>query len=297
MLSISNWHIYTCGEYTELLEVLSFGTVDLLLLGNINQSNCREISQICRQEWQDLPIIFISHDPMIPGFYRSLIADSQGLGDVVSSTADKHDHFVKVIQNVTGVIHAQKQVLSCLSLAPTTAKEDLISLIIDGKPTTSPKGTQLLKALLGNQAKLLKACGGQGRCATCHVFVQAGMDYLTPPTASELMTLDLMGIKNPNARLACQCQILAAGVEVEVPKGKYIGSEAELESLIGKRAQQSFIDPSTGEILIHEGKLILRSALQKMQEINQELAKKLGILLCRKSMQKPTSVTYSLKDL
>jgi hypothetical protein len=69
---------------------------------------------------------------------------------------------------------------------------------------------------------------------------------------------------------------------VEVPKGKYVGSEAELESLVGKKAQQSLIHPITGEILVHEGKLILRSALQKMQEVDQEFEKEMGVLLSRK---------------
>lgn len=282
MANIGNWNLYTCGEYTELIETLSFGSIDLLLLGNIDQSSCFEICRICHQEWEDLPVVLVTHDTIIPDFYRSWIVEKKGFGDVVSSDPANHNDLVRVIQNVTSVIRAQKQALS-LSSPITTTKEELVSLTIDGKSTTSAKGTRLLSALLTNKAKVLKACGGQGRCATCHVFVQAGMDCLTPPTEQELMTLNLMRIEKSNARLACQCQILEAGLVVEVPKGKYVGSEAELESLVGKKAQQSLIHPITGEILVYEGKLILRSALLKMQEVDREFEKEMGSLLSRKS--------------
>ncbi len=279
---IGKWNIYVCGEYTELIETMSFGSTDLLLLGNIDQSSCFEIYRICHQEWQNLPVIMVSHDTVIPDFYRHWIMEKKGFNDVVSSDPANHNQFVKVIQNMTSVIRAQKQALS--SSAPIV-KGDSIALTIDGKSTKSTKGTRLLSALLSNHAKVLKACGGQGRCATCHIFVQEGMECLTPPTEQELITLNLMRIDKSNARLACQCKILAAGLVVEVPKGKYVGSEAELESLVGKKAQQSLIHPITGETLVYEGKLILRSALQRMQEVDQTFEKEMGTLLTRKSIK------------
>jgi ferredoxin len=282
MRGIGKWTIYACGEYTELMETMSLGASDLLLLGNIDQSSCFEVCRICRQEWEDLPIILISHDSVIPDFYRHWIVEKKGFGEVVSSDPANHNDFVRVVQNITGVIRAQKQALSQFFLSGNNMN-DSVSLVIDGKSTKSPKGTRLLSVLLSNQAKVLKACGGQGRCATCHVFVQAGMDCLTPPTEQELMTLNLMRIEQSNARLACQCRILEDGIVVEVPKGRYVGSEAELESLIGKQAQQSLIHPFTGEVLVQEGKLILRSALLKMKGVNEEFEREMGVLLSRKS--------------
>lgn len=159
----------------------------------------------------------------------------------------------------------------------------VLALQIDGKLTSTRKGTRLLSALLANHVKVLKACGGQGRCATCHVFVHKGMDCLTPPTEQEIMTLNLMKIEQSNARLACQCMVLRDGVSLEVPKGKYVGSETELEHLVGKKAQESIIHPITGEVLVYEGKLILRTALQKMQAVNQQFDKEMNVLLSRKS--------------
>jgi ferredoxin len=281
MSGIGKWAIYACGEYTELIETLSLGSTDLLLLGNIEQSSCFEICRISRQEWPDLSIVLVSHDTIIPDFYRHWIMEKKGFGNVVSSEPSNHNDFVRVIQNVTSVIRAQKQALS-LSVPSQNSIDELVALTIDGVATTSPKGTRLLSALLSSKAKVLKACGGQGRCATCHIFVHEGMDCLTPPTEQELITLSLMRIEKSNARLACQCKILEAGLVVEVPKGKYVDSEAELELLVGKKAQQSLIHPITGEILVHEGKLILRSALQKMQEVDLEFEKEMGVLLSRK---------------
>ncbi len=163
--------------------------------------------------------------------------------------------------------------LTQMSSLPVNSMNDadaILTIEIDGDLKTTKKGTRLLSALLANRAKLLKACGGQGKCATCHIFVQKGMECLTPITEQESLTLRVMKIDQENVRLACQCMILNSGVSVEVPKGKYIASASEMEQLIGKRAEETLIHPITGEVLVDAGKLILRSALQKLQSVNEE---------------------------
>ncbi len=284
---IGKWIIYPCSEYTELIQTLSSGAVDLLLLGNIDQGSCFEICRLCRKEWEHLPVVLVSHDATIPDFYRQWITE-KGFGDVVSSDPANHDNLIRVIQNITGVIRAQKQALS-LAIPDANDTVTFVALNIDGKASRTQRGAKLLSVLLDNQVKVLKACGGQGRCATCHVFVQSGMAHLSPPTDQELMTLSLMRIDQSNARLACQCTVEDSGVSLEMPKGKYVGSEAELESLVGKKAQQPLIHPITGEILVYEGKLILRSALLKMQEVAQEFEKEMGVLLSRKTSKRFTN--------
>ncbi len=281
---IGKWIVYPCSEYTELIQTLSSGATDLLILGNVEHGSCFEICRLCRKEWADLPIILVTQDAVISDVYRQWVSE-KGFGDVVSSNPANHNGLVRVIQNITGVVRAQKQALS-FAIPTTNDTETFVGLKIDGKLSHSPRGTRLLNILLDNQVNVLKACGGQGRCATCHVFVQEGMDCLSAPTEEEMMTLSLMRIEQSNARLACQCQVLEQGLVVEVPKGKYVGSEGELESLVGKRAQQSLIHPFTSEILVHEGKLILRSALEKMRELNQEFEKEMGTLLSRRSKGK-----------
>jgi ferredoxin len=275
---MGKWIVYPCSEYTELVQTLSSGAADLLILGNVNNGSCFEFFKLCNQEWDKLPVILVSHDVVIPNFYRHVIAESKGLGDVVSSDPVNHLELVRVLQNVTGVIRAQKQAQS-LNFPSAKHFDTFVPLQIDNQLTTAATGEQLLNVLLSNKVNVLKACGGNGRCATCHVFVKEGMEALSPPTQQERLTLSLMRIDQANARLACQCKVLDCGVVLEVPKGKYVNSEAELESLVGKKAQQSLVHPFTGEVLVQEGKLILRTALEKMQELNREFEKEMGALL------------------
>ena len=133
----------------------------------------------------------------------------------------------------------------------------------------------LLSVLLRQEMNVLQACGGQGRCATCHVYIQAGQQALSPKSEQEILTLGFITSSQPNSRLACQAKVWQDGVVLEIPQGMYIGSIGELKALVGKRAQQNLIHPITGEVLVEEGKLILRSALEKMSEIDSSFSSKL----------------------
>jgi len=137
----------------------------------------------------------------------------------------------------------------------------------------------LLSVLLLQEMNVLQACGGQGRCATCHVYVQDGQDSLSPKSDQEILTLSFITTSKANSRLACQARVWQDGIVVEVPQGMYIGSIGELKSLIGKRAQQNLVHPLTGEVLVEEGKLILRSALEKMAEIDSNFTADLNQIL------------------
>ncbi|MBD2188717.1 2Fe-2S iron-sulfur cluster-binding protein [Pseudanabaena mucicola] len=137
----------------------------------------------------------------------------------------------------------------------------------------------LLSALLRQEMNVLQACGGQGRCATCHVYIQSGQEALSPKSEQEILTLSFITSSQPNSRLACQAKVWQDGVVIEVPQGMYIGSLGELQPLVGKRAQQNLIHPLTGEILVEAGKLILRSALEKMAAIDSSFATDLSQIL------------------
>lgn len=141
-----------------------------------------------------------------------------------------------------------------------------------GKEVEVNTNGTLLKVLLQQEMNVLQACGGQGRCATCHVYIQSGMECLNPVSEQERLTLSFIATSLPNSRLACQSRVLRDGVVVEVPRGMYVGSLGELKNLIGKRAQQNLIHPLTGEILVQEDKLILRSALELMSKIDSKFA-------------------------
>ena len=137
----------------------------------------------------------------------------------------------------------------------------------------------LLSVLLEQEMNVLQACGGQGRCATCHVYIQDGQAHLSPKSEQESLTLSFITTSQANSRLACQARVWQDGIVVEIPQGMYIGSIAELKALIGKRAHQNLIHPFTGEVLVEEGKLILRSALEKMVEIDSTFATDISQIL------------------
>lgn len=131
----------------------------------------------------------------------------------------------------------------------------------------------ILKALLAEEIDVLMACGGKGRCATCHVHVTGGQDRLTPISEREQRTLNRLSGRAPNSRLACQACVLDEGVEVSLPEGLYITSTKDLEDLIGLRAEQNILHPITGQILIPRGKIITRSFIMKLADVDVELDK------------------------
>jgi uncharacterized 2Fe-2S/4Fe-4S cluster protein (DUF4445 family) len=120
------------------------------------------------------------------------------------------------------------------------------------------------------------ACGGKGLCATCHVFVERGQDALTPRTKRENRTLPLLGETSPNSRLACQAQVLRDGVVVRLPKGLYVERAADLDSLIGRRAEERVLHPVNGKILVPEGKIITRTIVRQLQNVDTDVQKMLA---------------------
>jgi len=125
-------------------------------------------------------------------------------------------------------------------------------------------GDSLLSAINKNKLNVPFLCGGKGLCATCHVFIAKGMELLSPRTPQESATLSAITGCTPESRLACQTLIHGDDIIVKVPEGMYVGSMAEIEALIGRRAGVSLLHPKTGEVLIEKGKLILRSTLNQL---------------------------------
>jgi ferredoxin len=124
----------------------------------------------------------------------------------------------------------------------------------------------LLSVLINKDLDVLKECGGRGMCATCHVYVQDGMDSLTPINRREQRTLEVITSCKANSRLACQARVIGSGVVVELPPGMYINSIKDIEALIGRRAEQDLLHPLTGQVLVESGKLITRSTLKKIED-------------------------------
>ncbi len=134
-----------------------------------------------------------------------------------------------------------------------------------------PTDSSVLQALLAKQLDVPMACGGKGMCATCHVYIDKGMDCLTPVTQRESRTLAIISGTDRRSRLACQCRVLGEGVVIQLPEGMYFEKVEDLFSLIGSRAEKNILHPINGEILIMKGKLITRSRLEELKRLNVEV--------------------------
>ncbi len=126
--------------------------------------------------------------------------------------------------------------------------------------------SNILAALLSKELHVLKECGGRGMCATCHVYIKDGIDGLSGMTRREQRTLEVITTAKPNSRLACQAQIQGDGVIVELPTGMYLNAIENVESLIGRRAEQDLLHPITGQVVVESGKLITRSIVNQLNE-------------------------------
>jgi ferredoxin len=147
-----------------------------------------------------------------------------------------------------------------------------VTLTIDGKQIEATENSTILSVFKEHDILVNQICGGQGMCASCHFFVVDGSSSLTEPTKQEQMTLQFTKIDRPGARLACQTRAIGEGVIIELPTGTFVESEEDLEQRIGKKADKSLYHPMTGEILVEAGKLVLRSALEKMKEASSKFA-------------------------
>jgi ferredoxin len=132
---------------------------------------------------------------------------------------------------------------------------------------------RILDTLLATQCHVAMACGGQGLCATCHVYVTAGADALSPRTERETRTLALITGAGAGSRLACQARVIGDGVTVALPEGMYVQNIADLRGLIGKRAETPILHPRDGRILIEKGKIITKSRILELEGEDFDLSK------------------------
>lgn len=130
---------------------------------------------------------------------------------------------------------------------------------------------RILDALLAEQVDVLMACGGRGRCATCHVYVEGGMDCLTPVEDREMRTLNRLSARGKDSRLACQARVLKEGVQIRLPEGMYFTGTRDLEELIGQRAEHNILHPIDGRVLIPIGKIITRTFIMQLADVDADL--------------------------
>ncbi|MBC7794031.1 MAG: (2Fe-2S)-binding protein [Clostridia bacterium] len=132
--------------------------------------------------------------------------------------------------------------------------------------------SRVLDVLLASKTSVLMACGGKGLCATCHVYVEEGAQNLTPMTPRERLSLKILTNVRPSSRLACQAKVVADGVKVAMPRGRYIVGTADLDALIGRRAEEPVLHPVDGRTLIQAGKIITRSRIEELKFVDVDVA-------------------------
>jgi ferredoxin len=138
--------------------------------------------------------------------------------------------------------------------------------------TSIQTNDNLLSGLLQKDLKIMRECGGRGLCATCHVYVKDGVESLSPVSRREQRTLEVITTCNQYSRLACQARVLGEGVVVELPGGTYISQIDDIESLIGRRAEENILHPLTGSILVEAGKLITRSMISQLRDTQGQVS-------------------------
>lgn len=74
---------------------------------------------------------------------------------------------------------------------------------VNGPTVRAARGPTLLETSQMAGIDHTALCGGRGRCTTCRVIVEDGLDDLPPPSAAEKRALNAVAAP-PNARLACQ---------------------------------------------------------------------------------------------
>jgi len=79
-------------------------------------------------------------------------------------------------------------------------------------------GKSLLESLLAGGISLEHECGGELACATCRVIVREGLENLSAAGEGELDMLDMAGIAEQGARLACQAFATGGDLVIEIPQ-------------------------------------------------------------------------------
>jgi len=81
-----------------------------------------------------------------------------------------------------------------------------IEVLPEGRTIAADPAETILQALLRHGILQAHICGGKGRCSTCRVLIQEGLEYCSPPTYRELRLTERLHFP-PNLRLACQTQV------------------------------------------------------------------------------------------
>ena len=75
-------------------------------------------------------------------------------------------------------------------------------------------GDTVLDAALDNGIEIAHDCGGNCACTTCHIRVEAGLEFLSPMEPVEDERLSTADARTQSSRLACQALLLDGPISV-----------------------------------------------------------------------------------
>ena len=95
-------------------------------------------------------------------------------------------------------------------------KKHKVTFLPSGKIVETEEEKSILDLALDHRIDMEHNCGGNCACATCHIFVKEGMEFLSEMSEEEEDQLEEADDLTPNSRLACQ-SIVKGDVVVEIP--------------------------------------------------------------------------------
>ncbi len=92
-----------------------------------------------------------------------------------------------------------------------------VTFLPGGETATVPRGASILDAAEQAGVALPHNCGGVCACTTCHVWIESGLEALTPVEDREDDKLNEAEGLSARSRLGCQARVVAKDVVVRIP--------------------------------------------------------------------------------
>ncbi len=89
-------------------------------------------------------------------------------------------------------------------------------IFIEGRQLEVSPGITILDAILDRNIEIDHNCGGNCACSTCQVYIQEGLENLSPMRQDECDMLEDAPGRRAESRLACQSLIMG-DVKVKIP--------------------------------------------------------------------------------
>jgi adenylate cyclase len=104
-----------------------------------------------------------------------------------------------------------------------------VRILPDNREAEAKPSDTLLNVSLRAGISHAHACGGNARCSTCRILIQAGLDHCAPRTAKERALAERLHF-SPDIRLACQTRISG---DVEIRRLVLNQEDLELTDQLG----------------------------------------------------------------